>query len=96
MVDRADEPDRRLGGRQRPASQIVVPSAPDWVLPAELPGAAVRSACGRGPLRWAGLPLALAVLLGAAPAGAGCLDRRRTGRPWRCARAARRCCCGRT
>jgi len=44
-----------------PASQILIPSAPDWVLPASFLG--LLFAClWRGPLRWAGLPLALAIL----------------------------------
>jgi competence protein ComEC len=44
-----------------PAAQIVVPSAPDWVLPASFLG--LLFVClWRGPMRWAGLPLALAIL----------------------------------
>jgi len=44
-----------------PASQILIPSAPDWVLPASFLG--LLFVClWRGPLRWAGLPLALAIL----------------------------------
>ncbi|HKP79113.1 MAG TPA: ComEC/Rec2 family competence protein, partial [Phenylobacterium sp.] len=44
-----------------PASQIVVASAPDWVLPVSFLG--LLFVClWRGPLRWAGLPLALAIL----------------------------------
>lgn len=44
-----------------PAAQVVVPSAPDWVLPASFLG--LLFVClWRGPLRWAGLPLALAIL----------------------------------
>jgi competence protein ComEC len=44
-----------------PASQIVVASAPDWVLPVSFLG--LLFVClWRGPLRWTGLPLALAIL----------------------------------
>jgi len=44
-----------------PASQILIPSAPDWVLPMSFLG--LLFVClWRGPLRWAGLPLALAIL----------------------------------
>jgi competence protein ComEC len=44
-----------------PASQLVVASAPDWVLPVSFLG--LLFAClWRGPARWAGVPLALAVL----------------------------------
>jgi competence protein ComEC len=44
-----------------PASQVVVASAPDWTLPVSFFG--LLFAClWRGSLRWAGLPLALAVL----------------------------------
>lgn len=44
-----------------PAAQIVVPSAPDWVLPVSFLG--LLFVClWKGPLRWAGLPLALAIL----------------------------------
>jgi len=44
-----------------PASQVVVASAPDWVLPVSFLG--LLFVClWRGPLRWAGLPLALAIL----------------------------------
>lgn len=44
-----------------PASQIVVASAPDWVLPVSFLG--LLFVClWRGPLRWVGLPLALAIL----------------------------------
>lgn len=43
-----------------PAAQIVVPSAPDWVLPVSFLG--LLFVClWKGPLRWAGLPLALAI-----------------------------------
>ena len=50
-----------------PASQLVVPSAPDWVLPVSFLG--LLFAClWRGPLRWAGVPLALAVLWAPRPA----------------------------
>jgi len=44
-----------------PRAQIVIASAPDWVLPASFLG--LLFVClWRGPLRWAGLPLALAIL----------------------------------
>ena len=44
-----------------PVSQLVVPSAPDWVLPVSFLG--LLFAClWRGPLRWLGVPLACAVL----------------------------------
>lgn len=44
-----------------PASQIVIASAPDWVLPVSFLG--ILFVClWRGPLRWAGLPFALAIL----------------------------------
>lgn len=44
-----------------PASQMIVPSAPDWALPASFLG--LLFVClWKGPLRWAGLPLALVVL----------------------------------
>lgn len=44
-----------------PASQIVIASAPDWVLPVSFLG--LLFVClWRGPLRWAGLPFALAIL----------------------------------
>jgi competence protein ComEC len=44
-----------------PASQIVVASAPDWVLPVSFLG--LLFVClWRGSLRWAGMPLALAIL----------------------------------
>jgi competence protein ComEC len=44
-----------------PAPQMVVASAPDWALPASFLG--LLFAClWRGPLRWAGIPLAMAVL----------------------------------
>jgi competence protein ComEC len=44
-----------------PAAQIVVPSAPDWVLPVSFLG--LLFVClWKGPLRWAGLPLAMAIL----------------------------------
>ena len=44
-----------------PMAQVVVPSAPDWVLPVSFFG--LLFVClWRGPLRWAGLPLALAIL----------------------------------
>ena len=44
-----------------PVSQLVVPSAPDWVLPVSFLG--LLFAClWRGPLRWLGIPLACAVL----------------------------------
>jgi competence protein ComEC len=44
-----------------PAAQIVVPSAPDWVLPVSFLG--LLFVClWKGALRWAGLPLALAIL----------------------------------
>ena len=44
-----------------PASQIVIASAPDWVLPLSFLG--LLFVClWRGPLRWAGLPFALAIL----------------------------------
>lgn len=44
-----------------PASQIVVASAPDWVLPVSFLG--LLFVClWRGSLRWAGLPFALAIL----------------------------------
>jgi competence protein ComEC len=44
-----------------PAAQIVVASAPDWVLPVSFLG--LLFVClWRGALRWAGLPLALAIL----------------------------------
>jgi len=50
-----------------PAAQIVVPSAPDWVLPASFLG--LLFVClWKGPLRWAGLPLALAILWAPRPA----------------------------
>ncbi|MBI1199112.1 MAG: DUF4131 domain-containing protein [Phenylobacterium sp.] len=50
-----------------PASQLVVPSAPDWALPASFLG--LLFAClWRGPLRWAGVPLAMAVLWAPRPA----------------------------
>lgn len=44
-----------------PMAQLVVPSAPDWVLPASFLG--LLFVClWKGALRWAGLPLALAIL----------------------------------
>jgi competence protein ComEC len=44
-----------------PMAQVVVPSAPDWTLPAMFFG--LLFVClWRGPLRWAGLPLALCIL----------------------------------
>lgn len=44
-----------------PAAQIVVPSAPDWVLPVSFLG--LLFVClWKGAMRWAGLPLALAIL----------------------------------
>jgi competence protein ComEC len=44
-----------------PTAQIVVPSAPDWVLPASFLG--LLFVClWKGSLRWAGLPLALAIV----------------------------------
>ncbi|PZQ56855.1 MAG: competence protein ComEC [Phenylobacterium zucineum] len=44
-----------------PAAQLVVPSAPDWVLPVSFVG--LLFAClWRGALRWLGIPLAAAVL----------------------------------
>ena len=44
-----------------PVSQVVVPSAPDWVLPASFLG--LLFAClWRGPLRWLGVPVACAIL----------------------------------
>lgn len=44
-----------------PVAQIVVPSAPDWVLPVSFLG--LLFVClWKGALRWAGLPLALAIL----------------------------------
>lgn len=44
-----------------PASQIVIASAPDWVLPVSFLG--LLFVClWSGPLRWAGLPFALAIL----------------------------------
>jgi len=44
-----------------PAAQLVIASAPDWVLPVSFLG--LLFVClWRGPLRWAGLPLALAIL----------------------------------
>ncbi len=50
-----------------PSAQIVVPSAPDWVLPVSFLG--LLFAClWRGPLRWAGVPLACAVLWAPRPA----------------------------
>lgn len=50
-----------------PAAQVVIPSAPDWVLPASFLG--LLFVClWRGPLRWAGLPLALAILWAPRPA----------------------------
>ena len=50
-----------------PASQIVVASAPDWVLPVSFLG--LLFVClWRGALRWAGLPLALAILWAPRPA----------------------------
>jgi competence protein ComEC len=49
-----------------PMSQVVVPSAPDWVLPVSFFG--LLFAClWRGPLRWAGVPLALAILVAPRP-----------------------------
>ncbi|MBX3482180.1 MAG: ComEC/Rec2 family competence protein [Phenylobacterium sp.] len=45
-----------------PMSQVVVPSAPDWVLPVSFLG--LLFAClWRGPLRWIGVPVAAAVLV---------------------------------
>jgi competence protein ComEC len=50
-----------------PAAQMVVPSAPAWALPASFLG--LLFAClWRGPLRWAGIPLAMAVLWAPRPA----------------------------
>ncbi len=44
-----------------PVSQVVIASAPDWVLPASFLG--LLFAClWRGPLRWLGVPLACAIL----------------------------------
>ena len=44
-----------------PASEMLVPSAPGWVLPVSFLG--LLFVClWKGPLRWAGLPLALAIL----------------------------------
>lgn len=44
-----------------PMSQVVVPSAPDWVLPVSFIGLLLMC-LWRGPLRWVGLPLALAIV----------------------------------
>ena len=50
-----------------PASEMLVPSAPGWVLPASFLG--LLFVClWKGPLRWAGLPLALAILWAPRPA----------------------------
>ena len=50
-----------------PAAQVVIPSAPDWVLPASFLG--LLFVClWRGPFRWTGLPLALAILWAPRPA----------------------------
>ncbi|MEW5687623.1 MAG: ComEC/Rec2 family competence protein [Pseudomonadota bacterium] len=50
-----------------PAAQLVVPSAPDWVLPVSFVG--LLFVClWRGSLRWAGIPLATAVLWAPRPA----------------------------
>lgn len=44
-----------------PFSQVVVPSAPDWILPVSFLG--LLAVCLlRGPLRWLGLPMALAIV----------------------------------
>ena len=44
-----------------PSAQLIVASAPDWVLPVSFLG--LLFAClWRGPLRWAGVPLACAIL----------------------------------
>jgi competence protein ComEC len=49
-----------------PYAQILVPSGPDWTLPAAFLG--ILWLClWRGPLRWAGLPLAMAVSLAPKP-----------------------------
>jgi competence protein ComEC len=49
-----------------PQAQIIVPSRPDWTLPLSFFG--LLFVClWRGPLRWAGLPLALAILVVPAP-----------------------------
>ncbi|WP_293678960.1 ComEC/Rec2 family competence protein [uncultured Phenylobacterium sp.] len=50
-----------------PLAQVVIPSAPDWVLPVSFLGL-LFMCLWRGPLRWAGLPLALAVLWAPRPA----------------------------
>jgi len=44
-----------------PASQVVIASAPDWVLPISFLGL-LFTCLWRGMLRWAGLPFALAIL----------------------------------
>ena len=44
-----------------PVSQVVVPSAPDWVLPVSFLGL-LLTCLWRGGLRWVGLPLACAIL----------------------------------
>lgn len=50
-----------------PMSQVVVPSGPEWVLPVSFLG--LLFVClWRGRLRWAGLPLAMAVLWAPRPA----------------------------
>jgi len=52
---------------QAPASEMLVPSAPAWVLPASFLG--LLFVClWKGPLRWAGLPLALVILWAPRPA----------------------------
>jgi competence protein ComEC len=44
-----------------PAAEMLVPSAPNWVLPASFLGL-LFTCLWKGPLRWAGVPLAMAVL----------------------------------
>jgi competence protein ComEC len=52
-----------------PAAQMIVPSAPDWVLPVSFLG--LLFAClWRGPVRWVGVPVALAVLWAPRPPAA--------------------------
>ncbi len=67
-----------------PARLVLVASAPAWALPTAFLG--ILLLClWKGPLRWVGLPLALAVTAVPAAASAGRLGARRTGRRWPCA-----------
>jgi len=50
-----------------PGAEMLAPSAPDWVLPASFLGL-LFTCLWKGPLRWAGIPVAMAVLWAPRPA----------------------------